>query len=123
MKIMNAFLQNPLSQKTKKTSSFRYVFEPESSGFWLKKSLDSSHRHAGMTKVSTMKNALVFISLLFSTSIQAHHTKEHMMLFEDSRQIVSATQQGAEGGVFWLLWVGALILLLLGFIRWWKGRL
>jgi hypothetical protein len=59
---------------------------------------------------------------MFSSSIQAHHSKEHMMLFEDAGQVIAGTQQGAESGVFLLLWTAAFILLLLGFVRWWKGH-
>ncbi len=70
-----------------------------------------------------MKFFMIIFFALFSVGAQAHHTKEHMMLFGDVGKIISATQQGAEGGMFWLLWLGALVLLLLGFIRWWKGHL
>lgn len=63
----------------------------------------------------------IFFTLLPSV-IQAHHSKDHMMLLEDIEQVIQSTQQGAEGGLYWLLWSGVFILLLLGFVRWWKGR-
>jgi len=63
----------------------------------------------------------IFFTLLPSV-IQAHHSKDHMMLLEDTEQVIQSTQQGTEGGLFWLLWSGVFILLLLGFVRWWKGR-
>jgi len=69
-----------------------------------------------------MKIAIYFFCLVFSSTIQAHHSKDHMMLLEDTEQVIQRTQQGAEGGLFWLLWSGVFILLLLGFVRWWKGR-
>lgn len=61
------------------------------------------------------------ISLLPSL-LWAHHTRDHMMLSEDAGKVIAATRQGAEGGGFWLLWVGVFLFMLLGFIRWWKSR-
>ncbi len=63
------------------------------------------------------------ITLLFLPSfpLWAHHTRDHMMLTKDAEEVISATQQGAEGGGLWLLWVGVFLFLLLGIIRWWKG--
>jgi hypothetical protein len=69
-----------------------------------------------------MKILLAVYGLIFSSLIQAHHRKDHMMLLENTEQVVSSTQQGSAGGLYWLLWVGAFILLLLGFVRWWKAR-
>jgi len=69
-----------------------------------------------------MKIAIYFFCLLFSSTIQAHHSKDHMMLLEDTEQVISTTRQGTEGGLFWLLWAVAIILLVLGFVRWWKVR-
>ncbi len=65
---------------------------------------------------------LIIILLFQSLPAWAHHTKEHTMLMENPEQVIAATQQGAEGGWFWLLWVGVFLFLLLGFVRWWKGR-
>ena len=65
----------------------------------------------------------LIVTLLFlSPSSWAHHTRDHMMLSEDTEQVIAATQQGMGGGGFWLLWAGVFIFLLLGFVRWWKGR-
>ena len=69
-----------------------------------------------------MKALMVFSFTLFSSAIQAHHSRDHMMLLEDAEQIISSTQQGNEGGIFVLLWTVVFILLFLGFIRWWKNR-
>jgi len=68
-----------------------------------------------------MKKLIVTFSLLSSSS-WAHHTRDHMMLSENPEQVISATQQGVDGGGFWLLWAGVFLFLLLGFVRWWKGR-
>lgn len=66
---------------------------------------------------------LTSLLLLQSFPLWAHHTRDHMMLSEDADTVISATQQGAEGGGLWLLWVGVFLFLLLGFVRWWKSRL
>ncbi len=68
-----------------------------------------------------MKKLIIILSLL-SSPVWAHHTLDHMMLSESSEQVIAATQQGAEGGVIWFLWAGVFLLMLLGFIRWWKTR-
>ncbi|VAX11692.1 hypothetical protein MNBD_GAMMA25-2125 [hydrothermal vent metagenome] len=65
---------------------------------------------------------LIAITLFISSSVWAHHSRDHMMLAEDAEQVIFATQQGAKGGGLWLLWVGVFLFLLLGIIRWWKGR-
>ena len=70
-----------------------------------------------------MKTLLPVICLLFSTVVQAHHSKDHLMLLEDTDQVISTTQHGVGGGLFWLLWTAVFILLLLGFVRWLKKRL
>lgn len=70
-----------------------------------------------------MKFVMTIFFALFSLNIHAHHSKGHMMLFEDVEQVISGTQQGAEGSLFLLMWTAAFILLLLGFVRWWKARL
>lgn len=64
---------------------------------------------------------MVILSLL-PLPVWAHHTLDHMMLLEGSEQVMAATRQGAEGGGFWLLWVGVFLFMVLGFIRWWKSR-
>ncbi len=69
-----------------------------------------------------MKFVMTIFFAMFSSGIQAHHSKGHMMLLEETEQVISGTQQGAEGGLFILLWTAAFILLLLGFVRWWKAR-
>lgn len=68
-----------------------------------------------------MKKLIVILSLL-SLPAWAHHTRDHMMFSESSEQVIAATQRGAEGGVIWFLWAGVFLLMLLGFIRWWKTR-
>lgn len=68
-----------------------------------------------------MKFFITVFCLLYTSAIQAHHTKDHMMILEDSAQVIVATQQGG-GGMFWLLWAGTIILLVLGFVRWWNSR-
>jgi len=67
-----------------------------------------------------MKLLSSIFCLLFSSTIQAHHSRDHMMLLADTEQVISATQQGNEGSLFWLLWTGVIILLVLGFVRWIK---
>ncbi len=60
--------------------------------------------------------------LLFSSATRAHHTRDHMIILQDSTQVIAATEQGSDGGMFWLLWAGTGILLVLGIVRWWKNR-
>ncbi len=69
-----------------------------------------------------MKKLIAILSLQ-SLPVWSHHTRDHMMLTEDAEQVISATQQGVDGGGLWLLWAGVFLFLLLGFIRWWKGRI
>lgn len=69
-----------------------------------------------------MKIILFIFSILFTSNIFAHHSKDHMMLLESADQVIKNTQQGNGGGLFWLFYTGIFILLLLGFVRWWKNR-
>lgn len=69
-----------------------------------------------------MKFVMTILIMLFSSGIRAHHSKDHMMLLENTEQVIAGTQQGAEGSLFLLMWVAAFIILLLGFVRWWKER-
>lgn len=69
-----------------------------------------------------MKFVMAVLIMLFSSGSQAHHSKDHMMLLKNTEQVIASTQQGAEGSIFLLLWIFAFILLLLGFVRWWKER-
>ncbi|NOX08572.1 MAG: hypothetical protein GXP22_03635 [Gammaproteobacteria bacterium] len=69
-----------------------------------------------------MMKQLIVIMALFSSSAWAHHTQDHLMLEAGSAQVIADTQQGAEGGAVWLLWAAVFVFLLLGLIRWWKGR-
>ena len=65
-----------------------------------------------------MKIFIAVFCFVYATASQAHHTKDHMMLLEDSTEVIAGTQQGLEGGTVWLLWAGAVILLVLGLVRW-----
>lgn len=49
----------------------------------------------------------------------AHHTKDHLMLQQDVEQVIATTR---EGGRAWLAWLVLMLLLVLGLVRWWKGR-
>jgi len=69
-----------------------------------------------------MNRFAVLFWLLPITSAWAHHTRDHMMLAEDAAQVIAATREGGNGNLVWLLWSGAIILLLLGFVRWWRNR-
>lgn len=68
-----------------------------------------------------MKKSIITLSLL-SSPVWAHHSRDHLMLSEGAEKVIANTQQGAEGGGLWLIWVGVVIVLLLGFVRWWKER-
>ncbi len=120
MKKYNHLLCQQVSNAEKTTSSFRYASEPESSDFIEQQPLDTSYKHAGMTGVNIFNVFCLF--LLYPSASYAHHSKEHMMLLENADQVIQNTQQGNGGGLFWLLYTGVFILLLLGFIRWWKNR-
>ncbi|MDH5649100.1 MAG: hypothetical protein OEY67_05540 [Gammaproteobacteria bacterium] len=52
----------------------------------------------------------------------AHHTKDHMVLVQNTDEIVAATKEGANGAWVILVWVVVLILIVSGFVRWWQGR-
>ena len=65
-----------------------------------------------------MRFFIAMVCLLYIPVMQAHHTKDHRILFEGSEQVISSTQQGIEGGTVWLMWAGVIILLALGIVRW-----
>ncbi len=65
---------------------------------------------------------VVVFCALFTTLAQAHHTKDHMILLEDSAEVIAGAQPGLEGGTAWLLWASAVIFLVLGLVRWWNNR-
>ncbi len=69
-----------------------------------------------------MRALLTLLLLVLSAPTLAHHTKGHTMLMENPESVIAGTQQGLEGGGLWLFWVGVLLFLLLGFVRWWQGR-
>ncbi len=52
----------------------------------------------------------------------AHHTRDHMMLAEDARQVIAATRQGTEVAGIWLIWGALGLMLVLGLVRWWRQR-
>ncbi len=121
MKKHNHLLCQQVNNAEKTTSSFRYASEPESSDFIEQQPLDTSYKHAGMTGVNIFKVYCLFLLYPFST--YAHHSKDHLMLLENAEDIILNTQQGSQSGLFWVLWAGVFILVLLGFVRWWKKRL
>ncbi len=69
-----------------------------------------------------MKKIIVLFGLLFQPAAWAHHTRDHMMLSQDAEQVIAATRAGTNGDLLWLLWVGVLLLLFLGVVRWWRER-
>ncbi len=69
-----------------------------------------------------MKRFAVLFWLLLIQTAWAHHTKDHMMLAEDAEQVIAATREGVDSDWVWLIWAGVTILLLLGFVRWWRNR-
>jgi LPXTG-motif cell wall-anchored protein len=60
--------------------------------------------------------------LLLSQPTWAHHTKDHLMLAEDAEQVIAATREGGGSDWVWLIWAGVTVILLLGFVRWWRNR-
>ncbi len=60
--------------------------------------------------------------LLLSQATWAHHTKDHMMLSEDVEQVIAATREGGDSDWVWVIWAGVIVILLLGFVRWWRNR-
>ncbi len=69
-----------------------------------------------------MKTVATLCGLFFSVAATAHHTRDHMMLAEDAGQVVAATREGANGPLWWILWLLLALVLLLGFVRWWQRR-
>ncbi len=69
-----------------------------------------------------MRAALTMLLLVLSMPALSHHTKGHTMLMENPDSVIAGTRQGIEGGGGLLLWLGVLLFLVLGFVRWWKGR-
>lgn len=69
-----------------------------------------------------MKTLVVISGLLFSHGLQAHHTRDHMMLTEDAAQVVAATREGSSGLSGWIPWAILAVALLLGLVRWWQRR-
>lgn len=70
-----------------------------------------------------MKRLIMLLWLTFSFLLSgaslAHHTKDHMILAEDAGQVIAATREGDGSG---LIWFAVIIILLLGFVRWWNNR-
>ena len=64
-----------------------------------------------------MKKSMMFFLLLFNYPAWAHHTKDHTMLMENSDQVISMTQQGANNSWFWIAWAVVIIVLCLGIVR------
>ncbi len=60
---------------------------------------------------------IIFISLLMSQSVWAHHTSEHTMLTQDAEQVIAETQAGSNDSGTSLLWLIPGVLLGLGIIR------
>ncbi len=69
-----------------------------------------------------MSRYVILCCLLLSQPALAHHTKDHMMLAEDAKQVIATTHEGVSGGWVWLAWATVTIILLLGFVRWWNSR-
>ncbi len=69
-----------------------------------------------------MRTVFSLLLLVLSVPTLAHHTKGHTMLMVNPESVIAGTHQGFEGSTGWLLWVGVLLFLLLGFVRWWQGR-
>ncbi|MCK4950754.1 MAG: hypothetical protein KAS48_02970 [Gammaproteobacteria bacterium] len=68
-----------------------------------------------------MKRIFMYcLMMLLTFPVWAHHTKEHTMLQEDPSEVIAATQQGISGPWVWLIWVGVIVLLVLGIWRWLK---
>ncbi len=62
----------------------------------------------------------LLVVLPFTT--RAHHTRDHMMLAEDTQKVIAATQQGADVTLIWLVWFAVLLMMILGLVRWWRQR-
>ncbi len=65
---------------------------------------------------------ILFILLLISMPAAAHHTKEHTMLTQDTKQVIAETKQGADNAGSKFLWLGIAAILGLGVIKLFKKK-
>ena len=68
----------------------------------------------------------ILLSLLLVVSwigqASAHHTRDHLMLMTGRDDVMAGMRQGAAGDMFWLVWLLVFVVLVLGLVRWWRGR-
>ncbi len=69
-----------------------------------------------------MSKLTALLWLLSGKVALAHHTKNHMMLAEETERVIASTHGGSGGGQALLIWSGTAVILALGFVRWWNGR-
>ncbi len=70
----------------------------------------------------TLRKLIVLPWLLLHQAARAHHSNDHLILSENSGQVIAATREGSANPWAWLIWSGASILLLLVFVRWRNSR-
>lgn len=69
-----------------------------------------------------MKKILFMMLFFASPMVWAHHTRDHLMLSEGAGKVIAATRQGVNNNLLWLIWLGVFVVLVLGLVRWWRGR-
>ncbi len=60
---------------------------------------------------------ILFLLLLISQPATAHHSKEHTMLMQDTKQVITEIQQGVDNSASVYLWLGIAAVLGLGVIK------
>jgi len=69
-----------------------------------------------------VKRRLSFVLWCLAGPAWGHHTRDHAMLAEDPQRVVEQIRQGTGGEFLGLAWGAVILLLVLGGIRWWRGR-
>ena len=64
-----------------------------------------------------MNKLMMIVFLFMSTTVFAHHTKEHTMLMESPEQVIAATTQGETNPGTWILWLAVIIVFALGLFK------
>lgn len=65
-----------------------------------------------------MRKLFFFGFILLQQNVLAHHTKDHMIFWENPDEVMGGTQQGSiMGDWIWLIWIVVAIMLCIGLYK------